>query len=129
MKKALKYSLASLVLMVGLLIAGVEYLNWKYNNSLSYALEQVEEGNWRPIHGYSRLLKKGSDEQLVQFASKYIAERDGQVMSNAIQLPHESDQEYLDRVNEGRRLMGFTKTTIEKLKSKRGTRRLLVQEA
>ena len=74
--------------------------------------------------GYSRLLRNGSDEQLIDFVETHIELGDARVMSSAIQLPHESDIEFLGRVNEGRRLQGFTATTLEELKSKRVSRQL-----
>jgi hypothetical protein len=124
MKKALKFFAFTLAVLLGISIAGVEYLEWRYNQSLTYAMAQVEQGNWRPHLGYSRLLRQGTDEQVIEYVSKYIDEGDGQIMSNAVQLPTESDQQYLDRVNEGRRIMGFTPTTLEEVKSIRFYRRL-----
>ena len=124
MKKALKAFAITLSILLGISIAGLEYLNWKYNNSLGYALAKVEEGKWHPHMGYSRLLSLGTDEQVIEFVSEYIKKGDGQIMSDAVQLPSESDQEYLDRVNEGRRIMGFTPTTLQKLKTKRSRRQL-----
>ena len=122
MKKLLKYTALCILMVYASFGAYVHYNTWKYNNSVSWALEQVEQGKAGPHFAYSRLVRSGNDHELITFVEKYIAEKDGQIMSHAIQLPSESDEEYLDRVNEGRQLTGFSKTTLQRLKENRSSR-------
>lgn len=125
MKTLLKWTALTVIVLFLSLTAYVEYHMWRFNESTAYRLEKVEAGEARPTFAYELLARKGSDEQLIAFARKYIDEKDGEIMSSAIQLPGETDDAYLARVNEGRAIMGFTETTLETLKKKQKRQRRL----
>ncbi len=106
----MKYLWGAIIAIVVVLAADYGYVVYqtKKMNTADHQIQMVNEGRWCPVHAYHKLVHEGRQAEADSFATVYIQRLDGQVMSHAKQLPTESRSDYLERINRGRSLMGFT---------------------